>query len=163
MDWASFLAGAQIQLFVYLLALETWRENFGRELRPGLAEYQGIEPRWSGEEADFRPVRVPPKGLDDAALLERLLSETRRIIAELGSSLLAGEISPRPLRYSDGRWPPSIDAAYRAVSRFDPLVDTHSRTMLPGGARILLPAIAAGEDFGGSAGFVVSPPAEEAP
>ena len=148
--WPLFLAGAQVQLFVYLLALRGMQHE---GLTPASAEYQGIEPRWNESEASFKPARVPAaKEADPTALLDAVLEQTLRITGELGAAILSGEIAPCPLRLADGKWALAInDANYRAVSRFDPLHLGRHRRVPAGRGADLLKAIRDGEDFSGSA------------
>jgi ATP-dependent helicase/DNAse subunit B len=158
-DWRLVLAGAQVQLFVYLLAVEGQSLNqAGMEaLRPLRADYQPLEPRWRDDgSADFEPRGVGAEVTDDEAaanpLLAGALSETRRVLEELASQLTGGAVSPAPLRQAgSGGYNACQNCAYRAVCRFDPAAGDPYR-LLPGvKSSELAKRLAAGESFPGSA------------
>ena len=156
-NWARFLAGQQLQLPAYLLAVGT--PGAAGEVRPVAAEYQPVEPRWqSNGEADFAPQRVPPvmKKAEQqdrlAGLLPEALNHTQRIIGELAERMLAGEVGPLPLLSPREKgWTACGLCDYRSVCRFDPLAGERYRQASGRGDAELRDAIAAGGDFSGSA------------
>jgi ATP-dependent helicase/nuclease subunit B len=156
-NWAGMLAGAELQLLAYALAVDAAQlEPETPALKAAGAEYQGIEPQWRKGRADFSPQPVAPEAKQEAlqqavaGLWPRALEEARRVMVELGGRILAGEIAPLPLRWGKGD-AACAGCAYRALCRFDPLAGGRYRDALAGNAG-LRNAIAAGvRDFAGSA------------
>jgi ATP-dependent helicase/nuclease subunit B len=135
-----FLAGADLQLPLYLLALEGRVLAIdGREyrLRPWQAVLQGIEPAAAKDGMDFtaqavvRPVGTLKGSVKDALAAGRLrgwlLDSARGIAGDLAEAMLSGEASPLPLR--DGQWTACSTCAYRSVCRFDPLAGDRYRDL----------------------------------
>jgi len=161
LHWPRFLAGQQIQLFVYLLAvleggLPGAVEQPAESLKPGEVALQRIEPKLS-EREPFKAQRVSTASAGAAAdqaadLLGNALAQARRILGELGAGILSGQLAAAPLRERGGEaWTACRLCSYRALCRFDPLAGDQYRLLLPGG-RQLSTEIAAGErDFTGSA------------
>jgi|GEM_PF-4783195 len=159
-NWARFLAGQQLQLPAYLLAVRTaGAAGEAQPVQAVAAEYQPVEPRWqSNGEADFAPQRVPPvmKKAEQqdrlAGLLPEALNHTQRIIGELAERMLAGEVGPLPLLSPREKgWTACGLCDYRSVCRFDPLAGERYRQASGRGDAELRDAIAAGGDFSGSA------------
>jgi ATP-dependent helicase/DNAse subunit B len=150
-DWARFLAGEQIQLLTYLVALDA-RDYGGVTLSARAAGFQRIEPKWEKGAADFESkdelLPGPKVKTDPEALRLSALAQTRRIIDELGGRILGGEYLPLPLR--KGRDAACARCGYRAVCRFDPQAGGSYRE-LRGGSAAAREAVAAGLDLTGSA------------
>jgi ATP-dependent helicase/DNAse subunit B len=162
MNWARFLAGQQIQLPAYLLALQNQRLTIGGtevDLNPVSAEYQPVEPDWKKDKAGFSALRIPKDYKREAdrqritGLLPHLFEETRRIIIELGERIFAGEIAPMPLRQMGGSgWQACRECSFRPLCRFDPAAGEAFRDVLEIKNDVLMWAIAdGGQDFTGSA------------
>jgi ATP-dependent helicase/nuclease subunit B len=151
-----FFAGADIQLPLYLLALSGQvLEHHGRrlELKPWQAVLQGIEPYTRGGRLEFggvpvlRPVGILKaevrSALSGGVLRDWLLACVGSVAAELGASLLAGEISPLPLR--DGQWTACGSCPFRSVCRFDPHSGDRYRELPAVDLKELQERLAAGE------------------
>ncbi|MEZ5337414.1 MAG: PD-(D/E)XK nuclease family protein [bacterium] len=160
-QWNRLLAGQQLQLLVYMLALRGRSIGNGPRLEPADAEYQPLEVQWDRDEhADFSasPALKPAGRVkeEDApqiheALRDWALDETQRVLIELGSRLAGGEVRAWPL--SDGRsWTACNGCPYRSVCRFDPVAGDAYREMLPLGNQDIQNLILEGRpDFSGSA------------
>lgn len=159
-DWSRFLSGGQIQLFSYMLAVAQSAAVLGEQpVHPAAIEYQPVEPDWKRGEADFRPQRVPPPNAQEqhSELLTNALAQTRRIILELAGRITSGEILAQPLLTPRGATRTACAMCeYRSVCRFDPLAGESYRRAPADTSSQLRDAIAAGEDFAGSA--LSSPP-----
>jgi ATP-dependent helicase/nuclease subunit B len=156
-QWDMFLAGRQLQLPVYMLAIA---EAGDPSLAPGQAEFQPVEPDWSANDrASLRSTGMPQHGRSknqpdggNAAAISGILGETRRIIGELAGRLLSGEIAAQPLRQGGGKWVACSSCSFRSVCRFDPAAGARYRDATPGSPAQLRDRIMAGESFPGSAG-----------
>jgi ATP-dependent helicase/nuclease subunit B len=150
-----FLAGADLQLPLYLLALEGRVLSVdGREhrLHPWQAVLQGIEPAVHDGELDFAAQAViRPAGslkaevrssLEDGRLRAWMLEGARSIATRLGEALLSGEVSPLPLR--DGHWTACSGCPFRSVCRFDPLAGDQYRDLPATDTKALQEELAAG-------------------
>src|SRR5690606_16939858 len=96
--WNRLLAGYQLQLFVYMLAIRGHSVAGSPALEPRDAEFQPLEVQWDGKDgrADFsasqalRPAGRKSDNSDNVR--QRLhgwaLDETRRVLGELGQRLL---------------------------------------------------------------------------
>ncbi|MCH7471444.1 PD-(D/E)XK nuclease family protein [bacterium] len=159
MSWARFLAGGQVQLPAYLLAVHNQQIEGGKELSARSAEYQQIEPSWKGRSADFSPTRILPLPAKKderpaAELLERVLAETERVLAELAGRIFSGEITPWPLRDARGSpWRACTHCEYRAFCRFDPAAGERYRDVINERDSTLREKVLAGDaSLRGSAG-----------
>src|SRR5690606_22309473 len=100
-QWNRLLAGYQLQLFVYMLAVRGRSVAGSAALEAANAEYQPLEVQWDKDGyADFEPTQaLRPAGRvreEDApaiqqALHDWALSETRRVLLELGGRRGSGE------------------------------------------------------------------------
>lgn len=160
-DWPQFLAGRQLQLLTYLLAVDGQtlpRQSSVGALQAVRADYSPVEPVWSGRDSGFTVHSVPPELKRQssqeqlAGLVPQAMAQARRILRELGERILAGEITPRPLSDAAGRWTACSECSYRALCRFDPLAGGRYREMRSESSSVLRDRIAGGEDFAGSAG-----------
>jgi len=156
--WGQFLAGTQIQLFAYLLAAGEARLGDGHG-HGGLeaVEYQPIEVSWKDGKAQLSAKREPPPVKKDKdagkydGLLARGIEEVRRIMLELSSRLLAGEIAPLPLCWKNGKQTACGFCDFREACRFDPLGGERYREVNNTRNDKLRQQVLAGEDFTGSA------------
>ena len=151
--WDRFLAGAQIQLFAYLLAArETpYDTDGGHDL--DAVEYQPIELSWKDGLARFEAKSEPPLREREKyeGLLENTLSEVRRVMLELSGRLLGGEIAPLPLSWQNGKTTACMYCDFRGLCRFDPQVGDSYREVIAERNNILRKQVLDGEDFTGSA------------
>ena len=168
--WNRLLAGYQLQLFVYMLAIRGHSVAGSIPLEPVEAEYQPVEVQWNADgEADFSASQaLRPAGHkknDKPETRQRLhdwaLAETQRVLAELGGRLLSGEVRAWPL--SDGRsWTACNGCPARSVCRFDPVAGDSYREMLPLGNSDIQKLLLQGEpDFSGSAMRSILSPQED--
>ncbi|MCB1220837.1 MAG: PD-(D/E)XK nuclease family protein [Planctomycetales bacterium] len=160
-QWNRLLAGYQLQLFVYMLAVRGRSVAGSTALEAADAEYQPLEVQWDKDGyADFEPTQaLKPSGRvkeEDApairmALHDWAVSETQRVLLELGGRLAAGEVRAWPL--SDGRsFTACNGCSYRSICRFDPVAGDAYREMLPLGNQDIQKLILEGKpDFTGSA------------
>ena len=96
--------------------------------------------------------RWPARTARLAGLLPGALTLAERIILELAERMLAGEVGPLPLLSPREKgWTACGMCDFRAVCRFDPLAGERYRQASGRGDAELRDAIAAGEDFSGSA------------
>jgi ATP-dependent helicase/nuclease subunit B len=159
--WNRLLAGYQLQLFVYMLAIRGHSVAGSPALEPRDAEFQPLEVQWDSRDgrADFsasQALRPAGRQTDNSENVRRrlhgwALDETRRVLGELGQRLLSGEVRAWPLE--DGNsWTACSNCSYRSVCRFDPAAGDTYRSMLPLGNQALQSLIMEGEpDFSGSA------------
>ncbi len=168
--WNRLLAGYQLQLFVYMLAIRGHSVNGSPALEPADAEFQPVEVQWdSSGLADFSASQaLKPAGHRNndtpenrRELHDWALEQTKRVLRELGGRLLSGEVRAWPL--SDGRnWTACNGCPSRAVCRFDPVAGDSYREMLPDGNQALQKLILEGShDFSGSALGSLSAPQED--
>jgi ATP-dependent helicase/DNAse subunit B len=139
---SMLLAGAQIQMYVYLLALAQ-REAASSpavsaagqqilDLEPRTASYQSIEASWNtNSELELRSSSrelsasdagewEAPARANSAPKLRPSLELVRRLLTGLAGDIASGEIDVSPLR--DGpQWSACGSCDYRSVCRFDPL------------------------------------------
>jgi len=164
-EWDRFLSGGQIQLFAYMLAVaQSAAELADKPVHSEAIEFQRVEPDWDRKgEASFTPQRVPPANAKEplAELLTRALAQTERIILELAGRIVSGEIVALPLLTARGQSRTACAMCeYRSVCRFDPLAGEPYRHASAAASAQLQAALAAGEDFAGSA---LAGPLEAAP
>jgi len=151
---ALLAAGVQLQLLVYLLAVEGQRlppaasaDFAATPLAAYAAEYQPLELSWSKDRASNPAQRVPPspktRGRQpDAATasetLSQLLDSTRATLVRLAEELLQGDVRPYPL-HEDKRngYVACTFCDFRALCRFDPLAGDQYRVVqtAPAGGR----------------------------
>ncbi len=148
------LAGAQIQMYVYLLALaceDNARQRPGQlelDLQPHSASYQSIEASWNdkselvlnsssrelaeaaeGEWEASRRSDLPPR-------LKPSLELVRRLLGGLAGDIAAGSIAVSPLR--DGpQWRACSSCDFQSICRFDPLSHGRYRSVALAGQRNL--------------------------
>jgi len=155
-QWDMFLAGRQLQLPVYMLAIAAAGDP---TLAPGQAEFQPVEPDWSGNDrASLKAAGMPQHGRSqeqpaggNAAAISNILGETRRIVGELAGRMLSGEIAAKPLRQGGGKWVACSSCSFRPVCRFDPASGARYRDTTPGSPARLRDRLLGGERFPGSA------------
>jgi ATP-dependent helicase/nuclease subunit B len=168
-DWRRFLAGSDLQLLAYALALDGQSAVIAgqrTQLTAHQTEYSPCEPKWKHDAADFQQSSVPPPYKQEAkqqamaGLLPRALEETQRIISELGTRIIAGEVGVFPLQTPDGKWRACGQCGYAALCRFDPLAGGRYHELRPEKPIELRDMIASGEyDFTGSASGAAAGPA----
>jgi ATP-dependent helicase/DNAse subunit B len=134
-NWGLFSDGVQIQLMVYLLALQQHGLPAARELPvgkkeavPAWAELQPVEPYTANDGRLTLDSRSAPSKKEGIGRLPLLLDATREILAGLGLRLLAGEISPRPLwEAGSNGFNACSSCPYRPLCRFDPVAGERYR------------------------------------
>lgn len=140
------LAGAQVQMYIYLLALAQQAEAgtaaqqsiLPLDMAAHSAAYQSIEPRWKDDEhfevhETRRELAGEEAGEWEAAArgapkLKPSLELVRRLLSGQGSAIVGGEIRALPLR--DGQqWNACNSCDFRAICRFDPLGEGRYRQL----------------------------------
>lgn len=168
-DWQLFLAGAQIQLPLYLMAVEGQSfssapaSQSGLTMQASAASYAPIEPKWVKDEAAevatlvSNPLIGKPKKnskdspVDNTAKIQAVIAETRRVASELGQRILAGEFAPLPLRQPGGnKFNACRYCSFAAVCRFDPLAGGKHRPTVTGNKAELYKRITEGGGHCGS-------------
>jgi ATP-dependent helicase/DNAse subunit B len=128
-EWWKFLAGAQLQLPLYLRVAAGWQLAEGQELEPFQALFKGAEFSSSGNKLEFSATPIPGKQCETGELLRALLAEVDCIVAELVRGILQLEFPPRPLRSPDEKWTACKYCDFRPLCRFDPQAGEEFETL----------------------------------